>query len=436
MPILICYLFSGCMFDSGNDLLFAPKPPVDYVELQDKLNDIITNQMKPAAPESGENRNSVQLIDIDADGEQEAIAFFRSTKDTSLYKAYLFKKAGEGYTQLGSVEGYGLGINSVSYPRCGANGERSVVVCWRLGYDVNISSEVSVCRLENNVFKEVFNSGYSNMMINDLNGDGMDDMLLFVKEEKNNYFSVKFYEYNDSSVELSSETTLSADVNSIASAHTGYIAGFKKAVFIEGSLVSQGMVTDILTCSGSNIKNITVDSVSGISEETFRPVSTTCTDVDGDSIIEVPTAKALPGFPDLNGNMQWEMIWKKFAQDGSIAGTILTYHMFTEKWFLEIPPMWVDTVTVVKGRRMGQGYTAFIDASNMQPLIEVYAITGDARDSFAAFPEYKKIKESNDITYFVRIPDDAQGDTLFLKTEVFSEYFNLIPDEWIVSELL
>ena len=68
---------SGCALQYGDGLLALPGLPSEYVELQAEINKVLESGASPAAAESGSNRQSIQMVDIDGDGINEAIAFFR-----------------------------------------------------------------------------------------------------------------------------------------------------------------------------------------------------------------------------------------------------------------------------------------------------------------------------------------------------------------------
>ena len=71
---LIC--LSGCMFGSVEEMYALPKSSQAYVDLQTKINSE-KGFAEFIAPLSGENRQTIQLVDVDGDGLQEAVTFFR-----------------------------------------------------------------------------------------------------------------------------------------------------------------------------------------------------------------------------------------------------------------------------------------------------------------------------------------------------------------------
>lgn len=82
--LLLLLLLGGCVFPSGDELLAAPKPSSNYQSLQTELEKQLAQGVSYASPSEGENRSSIQLADLDNDGVEEAITFFRgATSATS-----------------------------------------------------------------------------------------------------------------------------------------------------------------------------------------------------------------------------------------------------------------------------------------------------------------------------------------------------------------
>lgn len=110
LPVLMSLmLLTGCTVPSGDELLAAPRPSSNYQTLQVKLEELLASGVSYTTPAAGENRSSVQLVDLNGDGIEEAITFFRgATSSTSNdFKVYIYKKKGDDYLCTGSIAGKG-----------------------------------------------------------------------------------------------------------------------------------------------------------------------------------------------------------------------------------------------------------------------------------------------------------------------------------------
>ena len=69
-------LLSGCLFiPSAEELYALPKLPEEYTNLEAELTQLMNDGYEYAAPTEGENIQMVQMVDLDQDGTDEAVAF-------------------------------------------------------------------------------------------------------------------------------------------------------------------------------------------------------------------------------------------------------------------------------------------------------------------------------------------------------------------------
>ena len=179
LPLLLSLLLLGGCFPSGDALLAAPRPSTNYQSLQNELEELIASGLSYTAPTDGENRSSVQLTDMDGDGVDEAVAFFRgSTSATSdSFQVYVYKRVDDQYVCTGSVEGRGTAIQSVDYPVITPEGRRGMVITWRLTGDG--TGALTMCDFDEDGAPGVLlETEYSAMELTDLTGDGARDLLL------------------------------------------------------------------------------------------------------------------------------------------------------------------------------------------------------------------------------------------------------------------
>ena len=96
-------LLSGCsqprLTLSPEELYALPTLPAKYTELNTQLSALLESGAEYAAPTSGANIQSVQLVDLDGDGREEAVAFFRNSSEEKPLKIYIFSADGDSYVQ-------------------------------------------------------------------------------------------------------------------------------------------------------------------------------------------------------------------------------------------------------------------------------------------------------------------------------------------------
>ena len=104
---------SGC-YSGGIDQYYTlPQPSEEYLQLQTLIDQEISSGSEYAAPVGGSYRQSVHMMDLDNDGPDEAMAFFRSA-DGKL-KINIYTVVGREYRQVLALVGEGRSIGSIDF---------------------------------------------------------------------------------------------------------------------------------------------------------------------------------------------------------------------------------------------------------------------------------------------------------------------------------
>ncbi len=439
LTIFLSLPLAGCSIESGDGLASLPKLPGEYLALQKKMDDILAQNYTPAVAESGANRQAVQQQDIDGDGEAEIVSFFRSTTSGE-YMVYLHKKVGDEYVELGHAKGYGKYLREVSYPRNKANGARAIALSW--GMEDNSSYGLSVHTLTAEGLSDALTIKYSTSYIADLNGDGVDEIVLTMFDRLSNSMSLTAYGFSGDACAAISQAPLSADVKSVVRITRDMGPQGGHTLYVDSLVDSGGYITDIVDLQNGALRNTTLGSDSKRSANTWRPVSILCRDIDNDGVPEVPLAEMMPGYYDPNSaDTRWRLRWTKF-RDGAAAETaVTTFHSPTEDWYLRWPDSWGSAVSVVKKNEAGilkttflvpvegAGRDEYLAAGDGNVLLNIWVFTGDNRKDYFSTSGMKKLKSSENAIYAYSIPQNAYPD-LTPTDEDVARAFNAIAREW------
>ena len=436
IPVLLSLLLlGGCTFPSGDDLLAAPRPSTNYQTLQVELEDLLASGVSYTAPTGGENRSSIQLVDLDGDGVEEAIAFFRgSTSATSNnFQIYIYKRQGDQYVCTGTVEGQGTAVQSVDYPVITPDGRRGMVVTWRLTGDG--TGALTMCDFDNACVPGVLlETEYSAMELTDLTGDGARDLLLLTTDPGGRRVA-RLYQYQDDELLLAGEAATSPETVSVERMRSGRVQMNQPAVFAEERMANGvGLTTDIFVYNNDTLINLALDGEDSITRSTYRPVSVYATDINADGITELPRAVLMAGYTDAAASDAVFMLdWYVYSVDRPPVAVATTYDNISDGWRLNIDAAWHDRITAVKTTDSGLSsvtFSEYISANQQIPLFTIYTATGSTREYYAGRSDLIQLGESAQAVYFARIADDAEQSALAISEQDIKNGFSLVKQDW------
>lgn len=428
-------LLSGCTFPLGDELLAAPKPSTNYQTLQMELEQLIASDVSYTAPASGDNRSAIQLVDLDGDGTEEAIAFFRgaSSATSNDFQVYIYRKQDDRYFCTGSIEGKGTAIQSVDYPVITPNGRRGMVVSWRLAGDG--TGALTVCDFDSGCAPGVLlETEYSAMELTDMTGDGAKDLLLLTTAPEGKRVA-RLYQYADGSLDMVGEASTSAETVSVERMQSGRVLGNHTAVFAEEKMASGvGLTTDIFVYADGMLRNFALDSEGSISRSTYRPVSVYAADVNNDGVTELPRAVLMAGYTDAAASDAVFMLdWYAYSVDEPPQLAQTTYQNISDAWSLWIDPAWHDRITATKTTDSGLSAVTFyeyVGSGGQIPLFTIYCATGSNRDYYAGRTDLVQLGQSAQAVYFARIPDTAANSSLAIDGDTLKSRFSMVKQDW------
>ncbi|MDO4269693.1 MAG: hypothetical protein Q4C72_02100 [Eubacteriales bacterium] len=439
IPVLLVLLLAltGCTIPSGDELLAAPKPSTNYQTLQAELEKLLASGVTYTAPTQGENRSTVQLVDLDGDGADEAISFFRGANSASsnAFKVYIYKKQNDQYVCTGSIEGKGTAILSVDYPAITPDGRRGMVIAWKLPGDG--VGALTVCDFNSECAPGVLlETEYSAMELTDLTGNGAKDLLLLASDPAGKRVA-RLYSYRDSKLELSGEAATSPDTVSVERMTSGRVADNLPAVFAEEKTAGGvGLTTDIFVFSDGALHNIALDGEDSASRGTYRPVSIYASDINGDGMTELPRAVLMAGYTDAAAADAIFMIdWYAYSVKDAPVLVDTTYQNVSDGWTLHLADEWHDRITAVKTSDSGLSsvqFSEYTGEGQRLPLFTIFCATGTLRDFYASRTDLVQLGQTSKAVYFARLEQEAGQGSIQIGEDYLTDHqnFSLVTPDW------
>ena len=225
-PVLLagalCLLLSGCFVKTVDELYTLPRHSDEYDNLQMAIDEVMAaDGCSYSAPVSGSNQQSVQLADLDGDGEEEAIVFARTAGEKPL-KAYVFDKKDGAYQNVAVIEGNGTAFARVEYVDLDGETGQEILIGRQLTDQVLQS--VSAYALENGEIVELMTASYSQFTTCDLDNDGRADLFVLRFDAETRRGAAELYRYRNDQMQRGPEVSLAHDAASVKRIMTGAVA--------------------------------------------------------------------------------------------------------------------------------------------------------------------------------------------------------------------
>ncbi len=406
--LVIC-LLGGCSGMSIAELYCLPKASEDYYDLQEALSQMLSDGLSYDAPASGARREPVQLVDLDHDGTDEAVAFFRSGQDGSV-AAYIFARRDSQYELADQILCSGSSVGAVEYADLDGSGNLELLITCQVSEAVTQALQVS--RYQSGEAESLLTAPCGRYVLTDLNGDGAKEILCITDSGAEADAIVTYYTYSDGQMKTGQELRLSENYSDILNIAQGTLEDGTAAVLITGTAEEQ-MKTDVLI-QNDQAELTAVDCGKLGSSVQLQGGNLYPTDMDGDGNLEIPKGKELPEY-EVGSGTQWIVEWYGLTAKGKSSLKCTTYHCFDEGWYLELPESWDGAISVREKSETDGACTihsvGFYRKSSGrktgEEIVTIYALYGAARQEQVEARGLTSLYSDTDMILAVEINENA-----------------------------
>ena len=435
--ILLC--LTGCFFKSVDELYAIPKSSETYVNLQEKIKEVKGNA-EYIAPQSGTNTQIIQMVDLNGDGIQEAVAFFRDSTAEKPLKICIFKQNAKGnYEVFAWIEGAGTEIESIEYRNLTGNSDSEILVSWKVSAGVHTLVAYSVSYGQ---VAELMRSGYTDCVTADVDGDGQDEILLAQLDSSNPFSNrVELYDSDGGYLEMRSSAPLSEGIQDVTDWKVGTLAGSVPGLFVTGVLETGGRITDIFSLDKDTLRNVSIDKETKQSTGTVRYYNgVEPTDIDKDGITEVPLCQAISITGSTNSSETfWKVQWWQYDAKGVRHLDMTTYHNNTDHWYLVLPESWNGVITLSRRENSAIGERAVVFSywngdkkTEPDSFLTIYQLTGSNRTIRSKLNNRFTLCANSEAIYAAEFADCTWN--CGLDQQGLTERFHLINNAWLLED--
>ena len=434
-------LLSGCSMPrltlNPEDLYSLPTLPAKYTELNTQLNAILADGAEYAAPTSGANIQPVQLVDLNGDGREEAVAFFRNGRDEKPLKIYIFGAEDDTYRLTELIEGTGTGFYSIAYEDMDQDGRQELAVGWKATVEHQV---LEVYALQPGGAVALVQADYVKYTTLDLNQDGKKELVVIHSNEEGEGVADYYSWQEDGSLTNQSSARISvtmAELSQQGRVTKGTLKEEVQSLFVTGVTDTPRAITDILAVRNGELTNIVLSEVSGVSSEIAPYRSLYPMDINGDGCTEVSKPIQLYSLTD-DGISYERSDWYQYDSNGTGSVVLRTYHNLEDGWYLRLPDDWLDRIWVSNSVITDESTVTFHILKGIgeepEPFLRITAITGSSRENRAVRGTRFLLSRQDETIYTAELLDANETWKYGVTADEVREAFSLITAEWSAGD--
>ncbi|UQZ33369.1 hypothetical protein C2I18_07225 [Paenibacillus sp. PK3_47] len=173
--LLITLLCAACGTQkTPGELLKAPSQGSTDGTLTGIVRAYLPSNARLTVPVHSESGSAIQLQDLDNDGQDEIMAFYKTDKTDYEVNALVLAQAGGDWNKLTTITGVGSELDYVQFADVTADGAADMLLGFSGGK--GLSKELSVYSLNDRTLSELLKQPYDQLAVGDLTGEGVTDI--------------------------------------------------------------------------------------------------------------------------------------------------------------------------------------------------------------------------------------------------------------------
>ena len=376
--LVAALMLTGCTMRTVGQMYQLPKRSEDYSNLQ-AVMDVAMAGLKFSAPIAGDNQQSVQMADIDGDGEPEYLVFCKGSAELPL-RILVFDRVDGVFTHIDSIESNGADFDQVEYIQMDERPGVEMVV----GHKISdlLTRSVAVYTFADGESERLITTNYRKFLVVDMDGDEQSELFVIHSGQSEADPGVaELYSMEDGIVERSNEVSMSTSADKLKRVMVGKLYDGKPAVFVATSVGDTSLVTDIYAFDDQHLSNVVKTDPMGMGTQTLRNYYIYADDIDNDGVTELPRFITMTPISNVSASEPSKLVlWYAMGSSGNTMDKLYTYYNATAGWYLKVDSKLAPRITVQAEASTFSFYLWDESGTNAEKLFTIYTLTGQNRE--------------------------------------------------------
>lgn len=429
--LLTLSILSGCGMRTVDQMYSLPKRSAEFQKLQSAIDGSMTG-LEYSSPLSGENQQTVQMADLDGDGEPEYLLYAKGSSDNPM-QILIFKESDGKFLLMQTIKNSGTAFAQAEYVNL--DGEPGAELVVGLRVSDRLPRYLAVYSFSGGNCRQLMTVNYAKFLTTDLNRDGYAELMVVSDTESENTTAVSaLYTCVDGSMVRSMEAPLSGNSDQIRRMMLSTLHGGAPAVYIASAVGQNSVITDVLSLREGVFSNISLSNESGTSVQTMRNFFIYADDIDRDGTLELPeliTMAPVEGFHSTSA--QHLIRWYSMDLDGNEITKCYTFHSFDGGWYLHLEPEYAPRCSVIQQGRTYGFYIWDEQFTAANKVLTVYALNGSKRQEQALEDGRFVLYKTDGVIFAAKLEESASD--FGMTANSLTEAFHLIHMDWKSGEI-
>ena len=421
----IC-LLSGCdsIFSNPENTLKATNITGDFQGVNDALEKKVGTAITLKYPLVDGVRSPFCAHDLDGDGVNEVLAFYKEAKEDAPPHINLLKLTkGDEWESKQDIAPVGNDLLEIAFADLDNDGIDEILTGWS-NY-TSKCNQMGVYRMEEGSLVQRGLEDYSAYIVCDIDSNGSEELGIAHINANTKAADFCFYYFKDNNFTLLCSGALDSNVTSYANIKLGKI-GSKEAIFLDGHKAPEIVITEVLYYENAKLQNPFFDTVSSTNKTTLRYSPLYSQDINGDGFIDIPRGIAVKGTigevsDELNQIVRW------FTFDGTKSTALFdAWYSTADGYYLDFDQTWLNNITVSYDYDLGLAMFNRFDEKTKAPAGELLRIRAITDKEWENNPpdKYVKIGQKDTKVYIARFSNLESP--LYISPDALAQRFHII----------